>query len=107
MVEGSIVINPLTGAFTAKTGAAGEVMDVLVAGSSFGTLQATNPVAYAKALEQLAVMARAIAKIIPHIKVNASVSSTVASGIPVSTAGTASAQTGSTTGTGSASGTVA
>lgn len=105
MVEGSIVINALTGVVTTKTGAAGEVFDVLVAGNDLSSL-ASNPVAKAKALEQLAVMARAIAKIIPHIKNNASVSATVASGIAVSTTGTAAAQTGATTATGSASGTV-
>jgi len=107
MLEGVIAINPATGVVTTKTGAAGEVFDVLVAGSDFGTLQATNPPAYAAALGQLAVMARAIAKIIPHIKTNATVSATVASGIAVSTAGSASAQTGTTTATGSATGTVA
>ncbi len=106
MTEGTIVINSTTGVVTTKTGAAGEVFDVLVAGSDFGTLPATNPPAYSKALVQLAVMARAIAKIIPHIKTNAQVSATVASGIAVSTTGTASAQTGTTTATGSASGTV-
>lgn len=93
MLEGSIVINSSTGVVTTKTGAAGEVFDVLVAGSNFGTLQATNPPAYAAALNQLAVLARAVAKIIPHIKTNA----VVPSGIAVSTAGTAAAQTGATT----------
>jgi hypothetical protein len=105
MVEGSIVINALTGVVTTSTGAAGEVFDVLVEGNDLSSLDA-NPVAKAKALEQLAVMARAIAKIIPHIKDNATVSATVASGIAVSTIGSATAQTGTTTATGSASGTV-
>ena len=105
MLEGVIVINPATAVVTTKTGAAGEVFDVLVAGNDLSSLSA-NPVAKAKALEQLAVMARAIAKIVTHVKNNATVSATVASGIAVSTAGTASAQTGSTTATGTASGTV-
>lgn len=107
MLEGSIVINSATGAVTTKTGAAGEVFDVLVAGSSFGTLSVDNPPAYAAALNQLAVMARAIAKIIPHIRTNGVVSATVAAAIPVSTAGTAAAQTGATTAPGSATGTIA
>lgn len=107
MLEGSLSINSSTGVVTVKTGAVGEVFDVLVAGSNFGTLQSTNPPAYAAALNQLAVLARAVAKIIPHIKVNAVASSTVASGILVATAGTAAAQTGSTTSVGTATGTVA
>lgn len=105
MLEGTVTINSTTGAVTASTGAAGMVFDELKNNTNFGTLQATNPQAYAAALQQLAVIARAVAKIIPHIKSNAQLSgAVVASGIPVSTTGTESAQTGATTATGNVSG---
>jgi len=106
MLEGSIVINSTTGVVTTKTGAAGEVFDVLVAGNDLSSL-ASNPVAKAKALEQLAVMARAIAKIIPHVRTNGVVSTTVAAGITVATTGTAATQAGATTSVGAGTGTIA
>lgn len=103
MTEGSIVINPTTGVVTTQTGAAGEVFAVLVAGNDLSSL-ASNPVAKAKALEQLAVLARAVAKLVPHIQVNASVSATVAAGIAVTV--TPATGSGSTIATGTATGTV-
>ena len=96
MLEGVITINAATGVATTKTGAVGEAFDVLDAAQSWGTLAATNPIAYAKAREQLAVLARAIAKMIAHVKTNA----VVPAGIAVSTTGTAAAQTGATTAVG-------
>ena len=104
MSEGTVTINPLTGATTVKTGCVGEVFDALDGGQDYGTLAADNPPAYAEAREQIAVMARAIAKVIPHIKNNASVSTTVASGIAVQV--TPATGTGATTAPGSGSGSV-
>jgi hypothetical protein len=106
MLEGAISIDPTTAAVV-KTGAAGEVFDVLVAGTAFGTLPATNPPAYAAALGQLAVLARVVAKIVVHVQTHAVVSGSTSTGIPVSTAGTAAAQTGATTAPGTIAGTVA
>jgi hypothetical protein len=93
MIAGVVTINPATGTASPKTGAAGAVFDVLDAGQDYGTLSSTNPIAYAAAREQIAVMARAIAALVPYIQTNAQ----VPLGIPVTTAGTASAQTGATT----------
>ena len=106
MLQGSVTIDPTTGA-DVSIGAAGEVFAVLDAGSNYGSLPTSNPAAYAAAREQLAVMARAIAAIIPHIQANAVVTTVVAAGIPVATAGTAAAQTGTTVSPGSGTGTVA
>ncbi len=94
MLEGSVTINPVTGV-AVPLGAAGEVFTALDSGSDYGDLPTTNPAAYAQAREQLAVMARAIAKIIPHIVLNAQV--TTPPGVLVTTAGTAAAQSGATT----------
>lgn len=92
MNEGNVTINGTTGAATGS-GAAKEVFDALDAGQDYGDVVGPD---LAAAKEQIANIARAIAKIIPHIKTNA----TVPSGISVSTTGTSSAQTGSTTATG-------
>ncbi len=106
MLDGTIVIDPVTGATVTKTGAAGEVFDAMEANQDYGDTPSTNPPAYAAARKQIANLALAVAKIIPHIQANAVVTTTVASGIPVSTAGSATAQTGSTTATGTGSGSV-
>lgn len=95
MSEGSISVNPVTAAVTGS-GAAKEVYDELASSLSFPPSMPLPAQAIAK--EQLAAIARAIAKIVPHIQANAVV--TVASGIAVSTTGTAAAQTGTTTTTG-------
>lgn len=92
MSEGTVTINPTTGA-ASGSGCAKEVFDALAAGQDYGDLSTTNPPVYAASREQLAVMARAMAKVIPHIQANAQ----VPSGIPVSTTGTAAAQSGATT----------
>lgn len=84
MLEGTIQIDPVTGNIVTKTGAAGEVFDAMESGQDYGDLAVTNPPAYANARNQLANMAKAIAKIIPHIQNNAEVSTTVAAGITVS-----------------------
>jgi len=115
MLEGTVTINPVDGSIIAKTGCAGEVFDAMEAGQDYGDTPATNPPAYAAARQQIANLAKAVAKVVPHIQANAVVSTnvntTVATGIPVATAGTAAAQTGATTapgaGTGSGTGTVA
>lgn len=103
MVEGSVTVNPATGSVV-KSGCCGEVFDVLLAGSDFGTLQVDNPPAYAAAVEQLAVLARAIAKVIPHVQTNAVVTTsvTVTSVSGVTTGGGVSGP-----GSGSGSGTIA
>lgn len=106
MIQGSVTIDPTTGA-AVPIGAAGEVFAVLDAGSNYGSLQSTNPAAYAAAREQLAVMARAIAVLIPHIQTNGVINTTVAPGIAVATAGTAAAQVGATTAPGTGIGTIA
>lgn len=95
MLEGTVTINPTTGTVIAQLGAAGEAFAVLDAGADYGTLSSTNPAAYAAAREQLAVLARAIAKVVVHIVTNAQV--TTPPGVAVATAGTAAAQTGATT----------
>lgn len=94
MLEGTITINPATGD-AVKTGFAAIVFDALEASSPYGSLAASNPPAYAAAREQLAVMARAVAKVIPYIVANAQV--TTPAGVTVATTGTAAAQTGATT----------
>jgi hypothetical protein len=102
MLEGVVTINPLTGAASPKTGCAGACFDVLDGAQEYGTLASTNPVAYAAAREQLAVFARAMAKVIPHIIANAVVGSTVTvtsvSGVTTG-AGVSGPGAGSATGT--------
>ena len=102
MLEGTVVINPATGS-ASGVGAAKEVFDAMDAGQDYQGLSGSE---LAVAREQIAVQARAIAKIIPHIVANAQVTTTVAPGIAVATAGTAAAQTGSTTAPGTGTGTV-
>ena len=110
MLEGLVVINPLTGAVTTATGAAGEVFNIMNTGQDYGT--ATGVTLY-QARERVAVLARAVAKIIPHIQVNAvvstTVSTTVAPLIPVTVvpATGVGTTTGPGTGSGSGTGTVA
>jgi hypothetical protein len=98
MTEGVVTIDPSTGATTAKTGAAGAVFDALDAGTDYGDLESSNPTGYAAAREQVAVMARTIAVLIPYLVANAEVSSVVAAGIAV--------EGGETSETGTASGTI-
>lgn len=107
MIEGTVTINPVTGAIVAKVGCAGEVFDAMDSTQDYGDTAITNPLAYAVARQQIANMAIAVAKVIPHIQNNGVVTTTVATGIAVATTGTASAQTGSTTSTGTGTGSVA
>lgn len=105
MIAGSVTINPTTGTATG-TGAANAIFTALSAAQDFGTLASSNPVAYAAARAQLADIANAVAALVDYIKLNAVVTTTVASGIAVATAGTAAAQTGATTAVGTGTGTV-
>jgi hypothetical protein len=105
MLEGTIQIDPVTGNIVVKTGAAGEVFDALESGQDYGDLAVTNPPAYANARNQIANMAKAVAKIIPHIQTNAVVSTTVAVGIGVSV--DPNTGIGATNSTGAGSGSVA
>lgn len=108
MIEGSVSINPVTGAATGA-GAAKEVFDALDATIDYGGQ--TGP-ALAVARKGPADLAEAIAKIIPHIVANAvvstNVSTTVAAPIPVTVAipGGTGGTTAPGTGTGTGSGTV-
>lgn len=108
MLEGTVVIDPTTGNVTSKSGAAGEVFDAMEVGQDYGDLAATNPIAYAAAREQIAVLAKAVAKIIPHITTNAQVSVTTTVGFPIPVQVVPATGTGGTTGpgTGSGSGTI-
>lgn len=103
---GSISIDPVSGTTIASTGAAGAAFDSLLAKTDFGTLSATNPPAYAKAKQQIADIAEAIATATAYLLANGQLQGTVAPGIAVSTAGTATAQTGATTAPGTVSGKV-
>lgn len=105
MLEGTIQIDPVTGNIITKTGAAGEVFDAMESGQDYGDLAVTNPPAYANARNQLANMAKAVAKLIPHIQTNAVVTTTVAAGINVQV--DPNTGIGATNATGSGSGTVA
>ena len=107
MLEGSLLISSIDGSILLKTGLAGEVFDEMDGNQDYGNLAVENPLAYAAAREQLAVLCRAVAKCVPHVVANAVVTTTVASGIPVATTGTAAAQTGTTTSPGSGTGSVA
>lgn len=104
MLEGNIVIDPLTGNTTVKTGCAGEVFDAMEANQDYGDTPVTNPPAYAAARQQIANLALAVAKVIPHIVANAQVSTTVAAGITVSV--DPNSGQGATNGTGTGTGTV-
>jgi len=104
MLEGNVSIDPVTGNILTKTGCAGEVFDAMEAGQDYGDTPSTNPPAYAAARQQIANLAKAVAKVIPHIKSNAEVSTTVAAGIGVSV--DPNSGTGSTNSTGSGTGTV-
>ena len=102
MQEGSVTINPSTGAATGS-GCAKEIFDALDGSQDYQELVA-NQLAVAR--EQISVMARAVAKVIPHIKsnaeVNTDVDTTVAAGIPVQVV--VATGTGATNGLGSGSG---
>lgn len=104
MVAGSVSVN---GAGVGSgTGYAKLLYDALI--SEFGLSPGSVPQNVPGAQQQVAKIANAIAStLIPYVVANAVVSSTVASGIPVSTTGTAAAQTGATTSPGSATGTIA
>jgi hypothetical protein len=104
MIESVIQINPATGTVITSTGAAGAVFDAMDATQDYGTLPAVNPPAYAATREQIANLARAVAKIVPYIQTSAVVSTTVASGIAVSVDPVT--HDGSTTAAGSGTGTV-
>ena len=90
MLEGTIVINPVTAVVTGS-GAAKEIFDVMNDGTDYQGI--TGP-ELAVAKEQLALLARAVAKIIPHITSNALV--TVAAGITLTTTAPATGSTNST-----------
>lgn len=92
MSEGSVTVDPVTAVVTGS-GAAKDVFDALDAGTSYPMTLTLS--AKAAAREQLANLARAVAKIIPHIVAHAVVD--VASGIPVSSTVTGGTASGSTT----------
>lgn len=106
MNPGSISIDPVSGETLVATGAAGAAFSVLIAKANFGTLPATNPPAYAKSKQQLADIAEAIASSTAYLLENGQLQGIVAAGIAVSTAGSATAQTGATTADGVVSGKV-
>lgn len=95
LVAGTVSIN---GAGVASgAGMARELYDALE--SAYGIAPASVPANVPGAQEQLAVMANVIASVVVnHIVANGLI--TVAAGIPVATAGSASAQSGATTGPG-------
>ncbi|MCP4674338.1 MAG: hypothetical protein GY854_02235 [Deltaproteobacteria bacterium] len=106
MSKGSVTIDPATGA-ASGAGAAKEIFDAMEAAQDFG---AVSGAALATAKQQLADIACAVAVIIDHIKMNATVSTNVST----TTVGTANGVTPGPasvptvgTGTGSGSGTVA
>ena len=100
MIQGTVVVDPLTGS-VGGSGLALEVFTVLEAGQDFGGL--TGP-SLAAAKEQLAVIARAVAVVVPHIQINALVTTTVATAIPVAV--TPSTGIGATTSPGTGTGSV-
>ncbi|MFA5053363.1 MAG: hypothetical protein WC565_04855 [Parcubacteria group bacterium] len=106
MIVGAISIDPVSGTTIAATGAAGAAFNSLIAKADFGTLSTTNPPAYAKAKQQIADVAEAIATATAYLLSDGQLQGTVASGIAVSTAGTATAQTGATTAPGTVTGKV-
>jgi hypothetical protein len=106
MIVGTISIDPVTGATLSATGAAGAAFTSLLAKTVFGTLQTTNPPAYAAAKQQIADIAEAIATATAYLLSDGQLQGTVAPGIAVATTGTASAQAGATTATGTITGTV-
>lgn len=95
MNGGDVTISGL--GIASGTGLSKELYDALE--EEFGVSPAEVPQNVPGAQEQLAKMARRIAQVVvDHIVSNGVV--TVASGIPVSTTGSASAQSGATTATG-------
>ena len=102
MSEGTITINPLTGV-ASGAGAAKEVFDAMDASQDYGAAAGAT---LAEAKERIAALARACAKIIPHIQTNAVVTTSVATTtVGVATGVVAGAATAPTAGTGSGSGT--
>lgn len=96
MNAGAVSINGSGAA--SGSGLSRELYDALI--SVFGVSPGEVPQNVPAAQEQMAALANTIAqRVVAHVVANASV--TVASGIPVSTTGSASAQTGTTTATGS------
>jgi hypothetical protein len=92
MLEGTITIDPLTGATILAVGAAGEVFAVLDGAQDYGAF--TGP-KLAEAKEGIATLARAIAKIIPHIQANAQVTTIITpTDVGLQTTTTAGAPTG-------------
>jgi len=106
LLVGSISIDPVTGATISSTGAAGAAFDSLLSNTNFGTLAATNPPAYAIAKKQIADIASAIATSTAYLLENGQLEATVAAQIPVSVAGSATAQSGATTAPGTVTGKV-
>lgn len=106
LIVGTISIDPVSGTTIAATGAAGAAFAVLLAKTNFGTLSSTNPPAFAKAKQQIADIAEAIATATAYLLSDGQLQATVAPGIAVSTAGTAAAQTGATTAPGTVTGKV-
>jgi hypothetical protein len=103
MIEGVITINPVTGSVSTSTGAAGAVFDELNSLQVYGTV--TGP-SLATAREQLADVARSVAKMITYIQSNAVVSTTTSSTVTVTSVSGVTTGVGvSGPGTGSASGT--
>jgi len=100
LVPGSISIDPVTGSTIAATGAAAAAFSVLESKTNFGTLASTNPPAYAKAKQQIADIAEAIASATAYLIANGQLEGTVAAGIAVATAGSSTAQVGETTAVG-------
>lgn len=96
LLAGTCVIAP--GGIVTGTGLAKAIADACMAPNPPG---ATTESALQNFSNRLA------AAIVDHITTNASVTVTVAAGIPVATAGSPSAQTGATTATGAGTGTVA
>lgn len=101
LLEGTIEINPVTGGVTTSTGAAGAIFDEMNSLQDYGN--AVGP-QLASARESVADMARAVAKLIPYLKDNAVVSTTVANPIPVQV--TPATGTGGTTAPGAGTGTI-
>ena len=99
MNEGSVSIS--ASGVASGSGLAKEIYDEMESETNFGTLL---PPQQAVPKEQLAVLARAMAKVVPHIANNAVVTTTVGAGINVLVDTQSGA--GATTGTGTGTGTV-
>jgi len=96
LIEGDVQINPLTGDVTLAVGCAGEVFGVLDAATDYGAFVGPDK---AKARTGVATLAKAVAKVIPHIVTNAQVTTTIT---PADVALQTSTAPGSPTGPGPA-----